>query len=223
MRAVFLVLFVLVLLVAVYIWSGAYNIAAVEPHSTAVAWLLETFRDRSIARHSEDVQPPPLADPDLTQAGLQHYHAMCVVCHGAPGQEPSEIGQGLNPAPPKLDAEAVQARSDAQLYWIIKNGIKMTGMPAFGKTHGERELWALVAFLRRLPGMEPQEYSAMVEAAGLQREPSGHSHAPAPGQAEKAGAAPHTHEHEHPQGEGTHPHAHGSGHEHEGSADVPRQ
>lgn len=200
MRAVLVVLLILVVVGAVYIWSGAYNVAAVEPHSTAVAWLLETFRDRSIAAHSEDVQPPALTDPDLVRTGFQHYHSMCVICHGAPGQEPSEIGKGLNPAPPKLDAEAVQAWGDAELYWIIRNGIKMTGMPAFGATHGEEALWAIVAFLRRLPEMGPQEYSAMVEAAGLQHRPGGHSHAPAHGQAADEGeAAPRAHEHEHHQ------------------------
>ena len=101
---------------------------------------------------------------------------MCVTCHGAPGREPSEIGQGLNPKPPKLDTAEVQAYSDAELYWIIAHGIRMTGMPAFGPTHEERTLWSLVAFLRKLPGMNAQQYAAMVEATSDHHPTETHTH-----------------------------------------------
>lgn len=66
--------------------------------------------------------------------------------------------------------------SDAELYWIIKHGIKMTGMPAFGLTHSDEDLWAIVAFLRELPQVKAQEYEAMVEAAGIQNGAGGHDH-----------------------------------------------
>jgi len=101
---------------------------------------------------------------------------MCFSCHGAPGHKPSEIGRGLNPKPPQLDAEEIQGRSDAELYWIIKNGVRMTGMPAFGPTHEEKELWSIIAFLRRLPEMDAKAYDAMVEAAGLQEGGQMHAH-----------------------------------------------
>jgi mono/diheme cytochrome c family protein len=202
MRTILLVLFVLVVLAAIFLFSGTYNIAAVEPHSAAVRWLFATARDRSVERHSEDIQSPPLSDAALSRAGFHEYHEMCVVCHGAPGREPSAIGKGLNPEPPKLDAEGVQARSDAELYWIVKNGLRMTGMPAFGPTHEEKTLWAIVAFLRRLPETTPQQYGAMVEAAGLQGGAGGHAHSHAPAQGHgpteeaKEGAHRH-HGHEH--------------------------
>lgn len=221
MRAFFgaiFILLVLIFLAALFIFSGRYNIAAVEPHSTAEQWLFAIVRDRSIASHSGVIQPPPsLADPARIQAGFHEYHEMCFTCHGAPGHKPSEIGQELNPEPPKLDAEAVQARSDAQLFWIVKNGLRMTGMPAFGPTHDEETLWSIIAFLRKLPKIKPQEYSAMVETAGLQEEAEhGHSHASShtPEPAKETGEAhPHDHGTDTEAGEKT-PHTHEHGHTH---------
>jgi len=203
MRILSSTLFVLLILIALavlFLFSGLYNVAAVQPHSPFVHWLLATMRDQSVARHSQTIQLSSLTDPQLAQAGFREYHAMCFSCHSAPGDELTEIAQGLNPAPPKLDAEEVQARSDAELFWIVKNGIRMTGMPAFGPTHKEETLWSIVAFLRRLPKMTPQEYKAMVEAAGLQEEAGehAHSHAPArkpPQREEEAHQHPHEHEH----------------------------
>jgi mono/diheme cytochrome c family protein len=64
----------------------------------------------------------------------------------------------------------VQRWSDAELYWIIENGIKMTGMPAFGPTHSKDELWGMVVFVKGLPNLKPEEYAAMVKTAGLQEE-----------------------------------------------------
>ncbi len=175
--AILLVLFLaFVVLVVLFLVSGTYNIAAVEPQSAVVNQLFATLRDQSIAKHSQDIQPPSLTDPALVQSGFREYHSMCFSCHGAPGHKPSEIGRGLNPKPPQLDAEAVQVRGDAELYWIIKNGLRMTGMPAFGPIHEEKELWSIVAFLRRLPEMDAQAYDAMVEAAGLQGAGQMHAH-----------------------------------------------
>jgi len=172
----FVLLVVLATLVVLFVFSGTYNVAAVEPDSAVVSWLLATIRDQSVAKRSKEITPPPLTDPKLAQAGLREYHSMCFGCHAAPGHELSEIAQGLNPKPPKLDAEDVQAGSDAELYWVVKNGLRMTGMPAFGPTHEDKELWSIVAFLRRLPKLKPQEYDAMVEAAGLQKGEEEHEH-----------------------------------------------
>lgn len=223
MRAFFRAIFILLLLVilaALFIFSGRYNIAAVEPHSTAERWLFATVRDQSVTSHSQVIQPPSsLTDPARIQAGFHEYQEMCFTCHGAPGRKPSEIGQGLNPEPPKLDAEAVQARSDAQLFWIVKNGLRMTGMPAFGPTHDEETLWSIVAFLRKLPEIKPQEYSAMVETAGLQEE-AGHGHSHVSGQTpepaketKKAPSNPHDQGSDKEAGEKT-PHTHEHGHTH---------
>jgi mono/diheme cytochrome c family protein len=164
-----IVLIVAIALIFLSVRSGFYNIAASAPHYDIVRGFLTTIRDQSIATQSEPIVPPPLTDSSLEQVGFRHYHSMCAMCHGAPGREPSEIAQGLSPAPPDLDTAALQTRySNAELYWIIKNGIRMTGMPAFGLTHAEQDLWAIVAFIRKLPQTKAQQYAAMVEAAGLQ-------------------------------------------------------
>jgi mono/diheme cytochrome c family protein len=137
---------------------------------------LPTIRDRSTAPHSGEAKPPPLTDQSLVQAGLRSYHSTCVICHSAPGVEHTHMSQGLNPKPPRLDTEKIQAYSDAELYWIIKHGIKMTGMPGFGPTHDDQQLWAMVAFLRRLPALTPEDYTAMVKAAGLEEGAGAQSH-----------------------------------------------
>lgn len=146
-------------------WWGLYNIAAAEPHFSFTRWLLVTIRDRSVLAHSQGINAPSLNDPQLIQSGFRSYHDMCRTCHGAPGEESSPIRKGLNPQPPTLDSQRVQGRSDGALFWIVKNGIRMTGMPAFGKTHREEEVWAIVSFVRQLPRIKPEEYRTLIEVA----------------------------------------------------------
>jgi mono/diheme cytochrome c family protein len=87
---------------------------------------------------------------------------MCVYCHGAPGREASDIGRGLRPSPPNL-AETAQRWNDSQLFWIVKNGIKMTGMPAFAPTHADNTIWNIVGFVRQLTRLTAEEYSGLEE------------------------------------------------------------
>jgi len=89
-----------------------------------------------------------------------------------------EFAKGLYPLPPKLESRGIQAMTDAETFWVVKNGIKMTGMPAFGPTHDDEELWGIVAFWRRLPGMKPEQYKEVVESAGVQIEKQEHHHHP---------------------------------------------
>ena len=164
--------------VAFFVGSGRYNVAAVEPHWSVTTWLMEDIRDRSIAVHSKAIQLPPLKGMDLFRRGFTEYHAMCRLCHGAPGEPLSKFAQGLNPQPPPLTLEKVQKRGDPEFYWIVKNGIKMTGMPAFGPTHDEEELWSIISFLRQLGNLAPEKYEAMVKAASgtKPQEGKGHRH-----------------------------------------------
>jgi mono/diheme cytochrome c family protein len=120
---------------------------------------------------------------------------MCVTCHGAPGVEASEIGTGLYPAPPDLQAEAAEW-SDTELYWTIANGIKMSGMPAFAPTHEPDELWSLVAFVKTLPNVTPETYRSMVAAAGLEMPTSAHRHGARSG--ERPARGPGGSDHPHP-------------------------
>ena len=163
---VVLVLVVLALAVLGFIYSGIYDVAAATPDTGLIQWALETTQHSSVHRRAEQVQAPPLDDPDLIRTGLIEYHEMCVVCHGAPGVPISPTGQGLNPAPPLL-ADETSHEDAGELFWVTKNGIKMTGMPAFGVTHSDEELWAIVAFMKRMGDLSPEEYQRMVEEAGV--------------------------------------------------------
>lgn len=167
-----LVMLVIVLAVVglVILYSGAYNVAASTPHSELGRWALNAAKQRSVAVRAADVTVPELNDSHLQQ-GFGHYPEMCEGCHGAPGVEPAELAQGMTPRPPEL-AETAANWSDAELFWIIKHGIRMTGMPAWGETHDDESLWGLVAVVKRLPELSAQEY-AQRKAATAQSHPHG--------------------------------------------------
>lgn len=152
----------------VFIWSGAYNIAADNPHWPLTERLMSTLRDRSIAAQASDVVVPALDDDSLIRTGAGNYDAMCVGCHLKPGVERSEVSAGLYPPPPNL----TRRRTDdpARAFWVIKHGIKMSGMPAWGKSMEDEHIWGMVAFLRQLSDLSPELYRQLVAASG------GHSH-----------------------------------------------
>src|SRR4029450_5767845 len=126
--------FVLVAAVGVAIYAGLYNIAADVPHTQPVYWLFETARERSVAARARDIAVPnDLADVNRISKGASEYAEMCSGCHLAPGMKRTEISQGLYPRAPEL-----RRRTDltpAAQFWIVKHGVKMTGMPAWGVTH----------------------------------------------------------------------------------------
>ena len=157
------VMLIVVILVAVglgVIYSGVSNIAATYPDRGLVSWALSTTMDRSVGRHAAGIKVPPLDDPALVRLGFQHYRGMCVECHGAPGVAVGEAGRGLNPKPPLL-VESVGDWEPGELFWITKNGVRMTGMPAWGVTHTDEEIWAMVAFMRGLPKLTPEAYKRL--------------------------------------------------------------
>jgi mono/diheme cytochrome c family protein len=147
-----------------FIYSGFFDVAANDPHWLITRWVFETARTRSIKAHAAGIQTPPGADdPARLLIGTEHYAAHCAVCHGAPGVPKGDIGRGLNPPPPDL-AKNAPLYNPAELFWIVKHGIKMTGMPAWSD-HSDEELWATVAFLEKLPAMSEQEYAGLVMAS----------------------------------------------------------
>ena len=148
-----------------FAYSGLYDVSASSPHSRIVDWLLSTTSDASVKRRAQGIQVPDLGDDAMALAGVNDFDAMCTGCHGAPGQEPEAIGQGLNPRAPNL-AESAAHMSPVELYWVTKNGIKMTGMPAWGATHDDDALWPVVAFITTLPGLDAESYQAMLVRAG---------------------------------------------------------
>jgi mono/diheme cytochrome c family protein len=146
------------------IYAGAYNIAADAPHTGPVYWLLNTVRERSIAVRSGDVTvPSDLASQKRISAGAGLYNEMCAGCHLGPGLERTEISQGLYPRAPELAKGA--GLSPAEEFWVIKHGIKMTGMAAWGPTHNDTLIWDMVAFLQKLPGLSATQYQAVVKSA----------------------------------------------------------
>lgn len=158
-----------------YIYSGAFNVAATEDNPGWVDWIISTTRRHSISARADDVKVPDnLSDPRMIALGAKHYKAMCAMCHLAPGMDSSETRKGLNPRPPQLDkiAQYIPAQT---AYWGIKNGIRMTGMPAWGPTHSEHELWALVAFVKAMPQMSPERYKAL-SAGAEEEEEEEHAH-----------------------------------------------
>lgn len=112
----------------------------------------------SVANRATQVGKPMPVTEELAVRGFADFDEMCVTCHGAPGKERGEIGRGLNPRPPDL-ATAARRWSDAELFWIIKNGVRMTGMPAFGITHEDERIWALAAVVHQLQDMTAERYS----------------------------------------------------------------
>lgn len=145
------------------VYMGAYNIAADEPHTQPVFWLMQTVRDRSIAVRANDiVVPGDLDDEKRVATGAGQYAEMCANCHLAPGMKRNEISRGLYPRAPELRRGS--DRTPAEQFWIVKHGVKMTGMPAWGVTHGDEILWDVVAFLRKLPKLSAEEYQALVKS-----------------------------------------------------------
>lgn len=146
------------------IYSGFYNVAADAPHTQFVYWLADTVRDRSVATRASGIKlPPDLESPQRISAGAGLYAEMCSGCHLAPGMEKTEISQGLYPRAPEL-AQSTDL-TPAEEFWIIKHGIKMSGMAAWGKTHNDTLIWDMVAFLQKLPALSPVEYKAVVKSA----------------------------------------------------------
>jgi mono/diheme cytochrome c family protein len=150
--------------VGLFVVSGRYDIAAMHPHTQPVRTMLKFLQRRSIAFHARSIAPPRLDDPQLVQRGLTLYRDHCVICHGAPGEGRQRAGIGLNPNPPPLE-QAIERWSYAEIYWTTAFGLKMAGMPSFLLGRTPEELWAIVAFIRQMNRLSPEEYRRIVRAA----------------------------------------------------------
>src|SRR4029078_9553460 len=161
-----LVIGAVVLLAAavVAIYAGLYTTAADVPHTQPFYWLLDTIRHRSVVTRARDiVVPNDLDDANRISKGAGQYAEMCSGCHLAPGMKRTEISQGLYPRAPELRRKT--DRTPAEQFWIVKHGVKMTGMPPWGVTHDDELLWDVVAFVRKLPELTPEQYETMVKNA----------------------------------------------------------
>jgi len=147
-----------------FVESGVYDLAAAKPHTKPVEWTLQTVKDRAVRLHSQGIQAPALASDRMVAEGFVFFRKDCEACHGAPGIANQQLGRGINPKPPPLEL-AASRWSDAELYWIISEGLKMSGMPSFAPPLSDGERWAIVAFLRRLSRLSPAEYRNLSQAA----------------------------------------------------------
>jgi len=147
--------------IGVYFFGGFYSVAASAADWELVTWALTHIRTASIARHANDSPPASFNEPASVQAGAQAFSARgCTNCHGGPGVKWAKFSEGLHPDPPDLK-EIVNERTPQQLFWVIKNGINMTGMPSFGAIDvPDQEIWTIVAFVKKLPSVRDDEFKA---------------------------------------------------------------
>jgi mono/diheme cytochrome c family protein len=167
--------------------GGLTNFAADEPHAELIDGVIEFTRERFIAARSAELEVPALDDPRTIADGAEHYLAMCSGCHLGPGVPDTELRRGMYPQPPDLARPAGHAgghdhsdprQAAKRQFWIIKHGIKMTGMPAWGVTHDDQAVWSLVAFLQKLPTLSPEEFAALGETRKSKpaHKDDGHAH-----------------------------------------------
>ncbi len=149
-----------VLGVAAFVWSGWYDISANVQHLQPVHSLLEKTMHQSVRRRAAQIKAPALDSAALVARGAACYIAKCVQCHGGPGVAQAEIGRSAQPLPGPLVDAAVRWRAQ-ELYWITRNGIKMSGMPAWQHHLPDEDLWALVAFMQRLPALKAAEFRSL--------------------------------------------------------------
>lgn len=154
--------------------TGAYNIAATDRHETPVAWALETTRIRSVQGQAAELAAPALT-PAMVTAGAGEYKTMCEHCHGGVGKDAASWSVGMSPNAPPL-AKVAGEWAPEEVFWMIRHGLKMTGMPAFGPTHDDATMWNITAFVKALPQMSAEEYAAYPAVHGSEEE-GGHSHA----------------------------------------------
>jgi mono/diheme cytochrome c family protein len=182
-KALLVLVLLAILALGAFAYLGWYEIGADVPHSQPVVEFLDVFRDRAVAVRARGIEVPKLGTPEQLSEGAEHYAEMCAGCHLAPGIKDSEIRMGLYPQPPRLDQPDLP--TPAEQFWIIKHGLKFSAMPAWGKSHDDAKIWALVAFVQKLPGMSPEQYSSMTGSS----EGEHHHHHDEP--AEKSDSADH--------------------------------
>jgi mono/diheme cytochrome c family protein len=150
---------------AVFFFGGFFNVSATEEDPKPVAWALQKVREASIDRHAKDTPTISLEDVAVIQAGAKAFAARgCANCHGAPGVMWAKFSEGMRPDPPDLKDVAGELEP-REIFYAIKNGINMTGMPSFARIEvGDPEIWQIVAFIKKLPTVSEADYKTWTEA-----------------------------------------------------------
>jgi cytochrome c553 len=144
--------------------SGIVPIKASAGHWAITEWLLQLGKRRSVATHSLGVPKLERPEPWLVLKGAGHYETGCRPCHGSPGSAPPAVVQAMLPPPPYLPPLIEQWDSE-ELFYIVKHGIKLTGMPAWPSLRRDDEVYAMVAFLRAMPALDAAGYQRLVHGA----------------------------------------------------------
>lgn len=142
------------------VYTGSYNVAATDEHTSLVRWAFHTTLHESVERRSASISQPATFTPEMVAAGAPEYRAMCQHCHAGPGVERSNWASGMLPKPPHL-TEGAEHWNSRDVFWLVKHGVKMSGMPAFGPTHDDHVLWNIAAFVKELPAMTPEDYASL--------------------------------------------------------------
>lgn len=148
---------------AAVVYGGLYDVSATNPHLRPTYAVLDIAMRRAVQERAEKIAVPKLDDPALVARGLALFREHCVQCHGAPGIAPQPFALGLTPSAANL-AHTAREWKPAELFWVVKHGLKMTGMPAWEFRMGEADLWSVVAFLRELPSLSPDDYERRAAA-----------------------------------------------------------
>jgi len=146
-----------ILLVLAIAYSGIFNIAASAGHPAWLEWLLMLGKERSVIVNSKPVDVPELNFAELVPLGAAHFQGGCATCHRMPGQLLNPVYDQMLPPPPDLTIHAPMWTRE-QLFWMVRNGIQFTGMPAWSGHDRDDEVWAVVAFLEALPSMKTEDY-----------------------------------------------------------------
>ena len=150
---------------AIFFFGGFYCVAATAAEPGIINWALVNVRVASINRRATDNSPTLLDDPSAVQAGARAFAASgCLNCHGGPGVKWAKFTEGMMPYPPDLK-DIAKDREPPQLFWVVKNGIRMTGMPSFGSIGvSDQEIWTIVAFVKKLPTVSEADFKAWTAA-----------------------------------------------------------
>lgn len=143
---------------ALVVYAGWYDISATDQHLAPTYRLLDYAMRRSIKFRAKDIEVPDLAHPDRVRDGAFLYRRHCLHCHGAPGIAPEPFALGMTPVPVPL-VHTARTWSPAEMFWVIKEGIKMTGMPAWKYRLSDEHIWALVAYLPAMAQLTPEQFA----------------------------------------------------------------
>ncbi len=151
-------------------WLGLINVGASTGHWALTDWLLHTAMRRSVQFRADTLPPEDFASEAMIRRGAAHFETGCAPCHGSPGAPRGAVVRAMTPEPPDL-LDQVDQWTAADLFWIVKHGVKFTGMPAWPAPGRDDEVWSMVAFLKFMPSLDAQGYHGL--AYGAEQIPNG--------------------------------------------------